>query len=106
MSKNDCGDAKQCPWCARWCLKDNACSYVFACGLDTNGKFHIGAGCGKTWCWDCGKKYCSPYYDPVTGQRLSDAKDRHTPLCCPTEQGFKQEDYCAGGHSSHCGRRW
>ena len=99
-------DAKQCPWCQRWCLKDNACSYIFACGLDEKNVFHVGNGCGKSWCWDCGKKYCSQYYDPVTGKQLPTAKDRHTPLCCKEEPGFKQEDYCGGGHSGHCAKRW
>jgi hypothetical protein len=99
-------DAKQCPWCKRWCLKDNACSYIFACGLDTNNTFHVGSGCGRSWCWDCGKKYCSLYCDPSTGKRLSDAKERHDPLCCRKEDGFHETDYCGGGHSSHCARRW
>ena len=99
-------DAKQCPWCARWALKDAACDYVFSCGLDLGGKFHVGAGCGRTWCWTCGKKYCSQYTDPTTGQRLQDAKDRHDPFCCKAEAGFKQEYYCEGGHSSHCAKRW
>ena len=52
-------DAKQCPWCQRWCLKDNACDYIFACGLETRGTFVKGAGCGRSWCWRCGLKYCS-----------------------------------------------
>ena len=39
------GDAKQCPWCQRWCLKDAACDYIFACGLETKGTFVKGAGC-------------------------------------------------------------
>ena len=99
-------DAKQCPWCQRWCLKDNACSYIFACGLENTNRFHIGKGCGRSWCWDCGKKYCSPYYDPVSGQRLATAKDHHNALCCREEPGFKEEEYCGGGHSGHCGRRW
>jgi hypothetical protein len=99
-------DAKQCPWCQRWCLKDAACDYVFACGLETTGKFVVGAGCGRTWCWQCGKKYCCPYYNPATGQRLPMAKDHHDPFCCKKEEGFKEESYCPGGHSSHCGRRW
>ena len=99
-------DAKQCPWCKRWCLKDNACSYIFACGLDHNNKFHVGFGCGKSWCWDCGKKYCSQYYDAITGKMLPDAKDRHTALCCKEEKDFRQEEYCPGGHSGHCPKRW
>ena len=99
-------DAKQCPWCQRWCLKDAACDYVFSCGLDHGNKFHVGQGCGRTWCWTCGKKYCTPYTDPATGQRLQNAKDNHDPFCCKAEAGFKQEEYCGGGHSSHCSKRW
>lgn len=98
--------ARQCPWCQRWCLKDNACAYIFACGLDDKMKFHKEAGCGRSWCWTCGKKYCSAYYDPKTGEKLSTAKDHHDALCCRNEQGFKEEDYCPGGHSGHCVKRW
>lgn len=99
-------DAKQCPWCARWCLKDNACAYIFACGLDHKNKFHIGLGCGKSWCWECGKKYCTPYYDPVTGNKLPCAKDHHDSECCKAEPGFLEADYCPGGHSAHCSPRF
>jgi hypothetical protein len=98
-------DAKQCPWCARWCLKDNACSYIFACGLDSKNVFHKDLGCGRSWCWTCGKKYCSQYYDS-NGQKLNSAKDNHSASCCRLEEGFKEEDYCPGGHSGHCGKRW
>ena len=98
-------DAKQCPWCTRWCLKDAACAYVFACGLETTGKFHVNKGCGKSWCWTCGKKYCGQYHDPVTGHKLATAKDSHD-TCCKEEAGFKEEDYCPGGHSGHCAQRW
>jgi hypothetical protein len=99
-------DAKQCPWCKRWCLKDNACDYVFACGLDHKDKFHVGLGCGRTWCWKCEKKYCCQYYDATTGQKLPTAKDHHDTFCCRKEDGFKEEEYCAGGHSGHCAKRW
>ena len=45
MSKEDGStDAKMCPWCGRWCLKDAACDYIFACGLDTRDGFIMGAG--------------------------------------------------------------
>lgn len=99
-------DARQCPWCKRWCLKDNACSYIFACGLDDKNKFHKDLGCGRSWCWDCGLKYCTLYYNPDTGKQQPDAKDQHNALCCREEPGFKEEEYCKGGHSGHCGRRW
>ena len=99
-------DAKTCPWCGRWCLKDAACDYIFACGLDTRDGFIMGAGCGRSWCWVCGKKYCSQYIDISTGKKLSNAKDNHNPFCCKEESGFSEETYCEGGHNPHCGRRW
>jgi hypothetical protein len=99
-------DAKQCPWCERWCLKDNACAYIFACGLDFKDTFHVGVGCGKSWCFGCGKKFCGQYYDPTTGEKVPTAKDHHDAFCCRKEEGFKEEDYCAGGCSGHCVKRW
>ena len=104
MPETGSKDAKVCPWCGRWCLKDNACAYVFACGLDFTGVFHVGAGCGRTWCWTCGKKYCTPYCDPATGKELPGKKDHHNATCCLAEG--PQEDYCPGGHSGHCAKRW
>ena len=99
-------DAKQCPHCARWCLKDDACNYIFACGLQADNKgFVIGSGCGKPWCYECGKKFCGTYIDPVTGQRIGGAREHHDASCCSLEQGYKKEDYCPGGHNSHCGPR-
>jgi len=99
-------DAKQCPWCQRWCLKDNACDYIFSCGLDFKGKFNVNNGCGRSWCWGCGKKYCSQYHNPETGEKLGTAKDQHDGMCCRQEVGFVQEDYCPGGHSAHCPKRF
>lgn len=98
-------DAKECPWCGRWALKDNACAYIFACGLDEKNIFHVGQGCGRSWCWTCGKKFCGHYYDASIGKKLAGAKDSHE-QCCRAEEGFKAEDYCPGGHSSHCNLRW
>jgi hypothetical protein len=98
-------DAKQCPWCARWCLKDMACNYIFACGLDAGRGFVVGSGCGRSWCWECGKKFCGQYHDPATGRRTETARDNHDAGCCVKEAGYKREDYCVGGHNSHCGPR-
>jgi hypothetical protein len=97
-------DAKQCPHCKRWALKDNACNYIFACGLTTEGIFIVGGGCGKTWCWECGKKYCGQYYT-LQGEKCKDAKDIHTD-CCIKDEGFTKNEYCEGGHSAHCLKRW
>lgn len=98
-------DSKQCPWCERWCLKDDACNYIFACGLQTKGGFIIGAGCGRSWCWLCGKKFCTPHYNPETGKKISN-KTSHDRNCCRLEVGFNEKDYCCGGHNSHCEKRW
>ena len=98
-------DAKQCPWCQRWCLKDNGCKYIFSCGLEQKG-FIVGAGCGRTWCWGCGLKYCGLYYDPSSGTKSNGALDNHNSTCCSKEPGFVQAEYCGGGCSSHCPKRW
>jgi hypothetical protein len=99
-------DAKQCPHCERWALKDAACNYIFACGLDSKQGFQKGQGCGRSWCWGCGKKFCGQYYDPTTGQKLPTGRDNHDAACCRSEPNFKQADYCGGNCSSHCGKRW
>ncbi len=95
-------DAKQCPWCARWCLKDAACNYIFACGMQAvNNLFVVGTGCGKPWCWQCGKKFCGLFIDPLTGQRIEGARTSHTDTCCRSEPDFSVDTYCPGGHNSH-----
>jgi hypothetical protein len=97
-------DAKQCPWCQRWAIKDDNCNYIFACGLDENGVFQKGLGCGRSWCFKCGLKFCGIYYLP-DGYKNSNAIDVHGD-CCTKEKGFEQKNYCPGGHNSHCSQRW
>lgn len=99
-------DARQCPWCTRWVLKDAACNFCFACGLDDKGVFHVGAGCGRSFCFLCGKRLCTPHHDMWTGERLPTARDNHDEACCVREAGFVEVDYCEGGHNSHCGPRF
>jgi len=99
-------DAKMCPWCERWALKDNACNYIFACGQDTRRGFLVGHGCGRSWCWGCGMKFCGQYYDPVSGKKLPGAKDNHDGNCCSSDPAFSKETFCGGGCSSHCSKRW
>ena len=92
-------DAKQCPWCERWCLKDSNCNYV-VCGRDSRSRFCVGQGCGRAWCYHCGKKLCGRVFDDA-GQLLDSNEDHdhgHQPTpddpCCGPE-------YCEGGHNSH-----
>ena len=99
-------DARVCPWCQRWTLKDSNCNYIFACGLDEKGVFHVGMGCGRSWCWECGKKFCGQYYNAETGKKSLHAKETHSATCCRNEIDFSEDTYCRGGHDSHCVQRW
>lgn len=100
-------DARACPWCGRWALKDGGCNWV-ACGLANDGAAHqgfqVGAGCGRSWCFACGKKLCSLVYDPASGARVG--REAHDAACCRTEPGFTEADYCPGGHNAHAPPRW
>jgi len=98
-------EARQCPWCERWCLKDKSCNYIFACGLNSDNIFVLKGGCGRSWCFKCGKKFCGLFIDPETGIKCKDAKMNHS-NCCENESGFLKNDYCCGGHNSHCEKRW
>lgn len=93
-------DARQCPWCERWALKNAACNWV-TCGLSTRG-FVAGAGCGRQWCFACGGRLCGALYDPATGARRAGVATHHTKTCCEAEPGYKAAEYCPGGHNSHC----
>ena len=99
-------EAKQCPWCERWALKDKSCNYIFACGLDESGNFKVQHGCGRSWCWFCGKKFCGTYIHPQTGRKTPNAREFHDATCCTLEPNFIKEDFCQGGHNSHCETRW
>jgi hypothetical protein len=99
----------QCPWCSRLCTKDSACNWV-TCGLtkDAAGKdvFQIEFGCGRQWCFTCGRKLCTALYDATSGTRHAGARTSHTADCCRAETGFSTSQYCGGGHNSHTAARW
>ncbi len=95
---------KSCPWCGFAFEKDEKCSFMY-CGLLENGNF-TSLGCGRSFCWTCGKKYCGQHYDPETRQPTTGLKSQHDANCCKQESGFMQDAYCPGGHSSHCPKRW
>lgn len=90
----DSNDARPCPWCGQWALKDPACNWV-CCGLSVDRGFVRGAGCGMQWCFLCARKLCSRLFDPESGDRLPGVSTNHSAACC----GF--EGYCPGGHNSH-----
>lgn len=44
-------DAKQCPTCNEWRLKDSACNYVTC----NNNYSSIKIDCNIPWCWECSR---------------------------------------------------
>ncbi len=98
-------DVKICPHCGEMFCKDENCTFVY-CGLGGDDVFRVGFGCGRSFCFACGKKYCGMHYDPKTGAKLTTYSSQHTNTCCLAEPGFQQDDYCPGGHSTHCATRW
>ena len=70
-------DAKQCPHCKTWALKDAGCSYIFACGLDEKNTFQKDTGCGKSWCWTCGKNTVD---NIITNKRDKSVQTQKTPM--------------------------
>ncbi len=86
--------AQQCPWCLRWALKNDACNWV-CCGL-TEAGFVIHGGCGRQFCFHCGKKLCGQYIWPHNGARNLAVGDCHSAACCGVSP-----DMCPGGHNSH-----
>ena len=92
-------DAKVCPWCARWCLKDSHCNYV-VCGREMRDGFRAGMGCGHAFCFECGKKLCGRMYSEA-GALLNPNEDHdhgHTPTTADPCAG---PEYCPGGHNAH-----
>ncbi len=92
-------DCRQCPWCHRFAIKDDACMYV-VCGRDHRG-FNLGMGCGRAWCFKCGLKLCGRMYCDTTGAMLDANEDHnHTPGT-EAHAACNGEGYCLGGHNSH-----
>jgi hypothetical protein len=91
--------AKQCPWCQRWCLKDNQCNYV-VCGRNHLNQFVPKAGCGRAWCYQCGKKLCGRMYSEE-GTLLNPNEDHNWGHSPTPDDPCTGPDYCPGGHNSH-----
>lgn len=86
-----------CPWCGRHALKDLGCNYV-VCGR-TN-VFNTGLGCGRPWCFSCGKKLCGRVY-AENGTLVNSNEDHNTKHQPTTDDPCEGPEYCPGGHNSH-----
>src|SRR4051812_48142056 len=92
---------RQCPWCQRLCLKTvRSCNHV-VCGVDDSGKFQVGCGCGRQFCFQCEGKLCGLVYredGTGTGASQSHNAGQHNPT---TEEPCDGEGWCPGKHNSH-----
>ena len=98
----------RCPWCPNVAAKDDACNWV-VCGqitVNNTSTFVVGHGCGRQWCFLCGRKLCGQVYDTTTGAPRDGVRRNHTAVCCSQEEGFVQAEYCCGGHNAHARPRW
>lgn len=92
--------AKQCPWCKRWSLKDEQCNYV-VCGRPEIGRFVLGAGCGRAWCFACEGKLCGRMFCGETGAMLDPNEDHNHNNDPEAKTTCSEEGFCSGGHNSH-----
>ena len=90
---------KQCPWCERYSVKDEACNYV-VCGRTAEG-FVLGHGCGRAWCFHCGLRLCGRMYDEQTGAMLCANENHNHPRGSPEHEVCNGPGYCPGGHNAH-----
>lgn len=94
-------NSKSCPWCGELCDKDTNCNWV-CCGFGADGVYRKFFGCGRQWCFQCGKKHCGQLFDPVTGARNTNVTTNHGTTCRCLDNG----EFCPGGHNSHAAPRW
>lgn len=94
-------DIQQCPHCGRYCVKDDNCNYV-VCGRAEANRFLPRHGCGRPFCFSCGKKLCGQMFDPETGALLDPNEDHNHPA---GYEGCDGAEYCPGGHNSHKGQK-
>jgi len=81
--------SKQCPHCGRQITKMSNETYII-CGYSNPSKGFDWKGCGKDWCFVCGKKLCKSWNIDT----LYDQQNRtHNTKCCKTFANKFKEDY-------------
>ena len=71
-----CSSSKKCPHCSKLLFKNDKNSYVI-CGYTSKG--FDWKGCGRDWCFDCGKKLCKKWSLDMLFNRLN---RYHDSKCC------------------------
>jgi hypothetical protein len=67
---------KACPHCHQLNVKEKTASYVI-CGYDVDG--YNWEGCGKDWCFECGKKLCKSW---DSHNLFLEDNRKHNKKCC------------------------
>jgi len=84
--------AKKCPHCGHECITSKNTNYVI-CGYGING--YDWNGCGKDWCFQCGKKLCKTWEHD---QLFVISNRKHNIKCCKkyaNDNDLKyNENYC------------
>jgi hypothetical protein len=87
LSVND--KTKKCPHCNVICSGDDNMSYII-CGYSDNKKGYNYIGCGKDWCFKCGKKLCKSWYYNFLND---DSNCFHDNSCCLKSVDNNNEKY-------------
>ena len=85
--------SKPCPHCGHICTVDKNTEYII-CGYIDNNKGYDYRGCGKDWCFKCGKILCK-VWDKDSLFLLMNRY--HNAECClkhSKKHNHKYEDYC------------
>lgn len=70
--------SKNCPHCGHVCVCDIDIDYV-VCGYHDNKQGFDWFGCGKDWCFRCGKKLCKQW---AIDQLFVQENRKHNEECC------------------------
>lgn len=86
--------SKKCPHCNNSCLLNENHKYVI-CGYTDTHTGYDWNGCGKDWCFKCGKKLCKSW---IENNLHVEINRTHNKECCHTHSkihGFNYpDDYC------------
>lgn len=83
---------KECPHCSIEYELPDTVTYII-CGYDINGFDWI--GCGRDWCFRCGKKLCKKW---KINQLFNQKNRLHNDSCCIKKANIKKENsnnYCS-----------
>jgi hypothetical protein len=84
---NKNNNAKHCPHCNQLNFNETNTSYII-CGYSNRG--YDWKGCGRDWCFACGKKLCKSWNHNLLFNKLN---RHHDSKCCKNNAHNNGEDY-------------